>query len=206
MADGNDTVSKIAAIILAAGESSRFGKPKPLLQLHHKSLVRRIIGEAQAANCGPIIVVTGNAHDKVKDDLRNDNVIIARNENWRGGIGTSIRTGVQLLFQIRPEIDGVVLLVCDQPLVDASTIRSLIDLRETTRKAIVASRYAETLGVPAIFDRSCFHELAALGSDSGAKAIILSNPDRVAAFGFPDGAVDIDTAEDYENFRDGRTS
>src|SRR5437763_12751430 len=99
------------------------------------------------------------------------------------------------------EVDAAMLLVCDQPFVDATVIKQLISLREKTAKQIVASSYANTLGVPALFDRSCFRELLALDDESGAKAIILSNPERVAELPFPQGEIDIDTMEDWEEFK-----
>ena len=100
-----------------------------------------------------------------------------------------------------PDVDAIVLLVCDQPFVDAFRIKQLIALRVQTEKSIVASSYANTLGVPALFDRSCFRELLALDDESGAKAIILSNPERVAELPFPQGEIDIDTMEDWEEFK-----
>ena len=90
------------------------------------------------------------------------------------------------------------LLVCDQPFADAGVIKGLIELRQKTNKSIVASAYAETLGVPAFFDHSCFEELLALSDDSGAKSIILRDRKRVAELRFPEGNIDIDTEEDYE--------
>ncbi len=136
----------IGAVILAAGESSRFGRPKQLIQFRGKSLVRRIADAAGEAGC--------------------------------------------------PE--AIALLVCDQPFVDARTIARLIMLREKTKRTIVASSYANTLGVPALFDRSCFQELLALDNATGAKMVILSNRERVAEFPFPEGKIDIDTLADYE--------
>jgi molybdenum cofactor cytidylyltransferase len=76
-------------------------------------------------------------------------------------------------------------------------IKQLIRLREQTGKAIVASSYSNTLGVPALFDRSYSEELLSLGDASGAKSIILSDRDRVAELSFPKGEIDIDTVEDY---------
>jgi molybdenum cofactor cytidylyltransferase len=177
-------VSKIAAIILAAGESSRFGKPKQLIRIDRKSLIRRGVDEAHEANCSPIIVVSSNLNDEIKRELRATNATIVENENWKRGIGTSIRAGVRYLIDSEHEVETVVLLVCDQPFVNSQTIRDLIALHETTKKPIVASRYADTLGVPALFDRSRFHELLVLDGDSGAKAIILSNLERVAELMF----------------------
>jgi hypothetical protein len=90
------------------------------------------------------------------------------------------------------------LLVCDQPFVDANTIRSLIALRQTTRKDIIASSYANTLGVPALFDGSLFQELLSLGDEAGAKPIVLRNCRRVAKLPFREGKVDIDSWTDWK--------
>src|ERR1700740_611229 len=116
---------KVAAIILAAGESSRFGKPKQLLEIHGKSLVRRIVDEAVAANCSPIIVVTGAANTAISREINSSGATLVRNGNWRRGIGTSIGAGVQHLIDNVSDIDAVVLLVSDQLFVDGKTIQDL---------------------------------------------------------------------------------
>jgi molybdenum cofactor cytidylyltransferase len=191
-------MGKTGALILAAGESSRLGQPKQLIQLRGKSLVRRIVDAAKKARCSPTVVVIGSDREEVERELKAEGAIIVENENWRLGIGTSIRVGVRKLIDNAPTLEAVVLLVCDQPFVDARTIARLITLREKTKRAIVASRYANTLGVPALFDRSCFQELAALDNATGAKTVILSNRERVAEFPCPKGRIDIDTLEDYK--------
>ncbi len=172
--------SQIAAVILAAGESSRFGQPKQLIQFRGKTLVRRIVDAASEAGCRPILVVVGNSKpappvhaprssrgetkqheielvDVISSELKKTGATIVANPNWKCGIGTSIRTGVQ----------------------------HLIDT---------------TLGVPALFDRGRLPELLRLDDSAGAKSIILSNRDQVAEFPFPEGKFDIDTAEDREQF------
>jgi molybdenum cofactor cytidylyltransferase len=123
------------------------------------------------------------------------------NTEWRRGVGSSIRAGVQRLIDDAPDLEAILLLVCDQPFVDATSIKKLRAIQEETKKQIVASRYAETLGVPAMFDRSCFQELLSLHDGTGAKSVILRDPGRVGEFSFPDGVVDIDTAADYEKLR-----
>ena len=193
-------MAKVAAVILAAGGSSRFGKPKQLIELRGKTLLGRILDAATEANCSPIAVVISDAMIEVRK-LETTNATVVENENWQRGIGTSIRAGVQHVIDHRPDLDAIVLLVCDQPFVDAVRIKQLITLRAQTQKTIVASSYANTLGVPALFDRSCFPELLALDDESGAKAIILSNPERVAELPFPQGEIDIDTMEDWEEFK-----
>jgi molybdenum cofactor cytidylyltransferase len=91
-----------------------------------------------------------------------------------------------------------VLLICDQPFVDATLIKHLILCRTQSRKPIVASSYADTLGAPALFDRAFFEKLLALPDDSGAKPIIFRNREHVAEIPFPKGEIDIDTAKDVE--------
>jgi molybdenum cofactor cytidylyltransferase len=191
-------MQKIGAVILAAGESSRFGRPKQLVQFRGKSLVRRVVDAAKAANCSVIVVVLGSKREQIERELKETDAIVAENRDWRRGIGSSIRVGVESAVNQAPDIEAIVLLTCDQPFVKTHTIERLIAMREKTKKAIVASSYSETLGVPALFDRSCFQELLALDDDTGAKAIILSNRERVAELLFPEGKIDIDTAADYE--------
>jgi molybdenum cofactor cytidylyltransferase len=120
------------------------------------------------------------------------------NKSWQRGMGSSIRAGIRHLFENATDIDAAVLLVCDQPAVDAHTIVRLIRLRETTKKEIIVSSYANTLGVPALFGRSFFRELLSLGDRAGAKSIILRNRERFAQLPFPEGKIDIDRWSDYE--------
>jgi molybdenum cofactor cytidylyltransferase len=178
------------------------GQPKQLLRFRGKSLVHHIVAAARQAGCSPVIVVIGSDSEKVTGELRLTSALIVENENWQRGIGSSIRAGVQGLIDYAPGIDAVVLLVCDQPFVNANTIRNLIKLREETKKSIVASRYSDTLGVPALFDRSLFDELLSLGNKAGAKSIILRNRERVAQLAFPEDAIDIDTWEDWEKLNE----
>jgi molybdenum cofactor cytidylyltransferase len=189
----------VGAIILAAGESSRLGQPKQLLRFKGKALVHRVVDAANEANCSPIIVVTGNAQSGVKHALRPTNAVIVENKRWKARIGTSIRAGIRYLTDNAPNAEATLLLTCDQPFVDGDVLSGLSALHSKTGKPIVASAYADTLGVPALFDRSTFQELLQLDGDFGAKTIILSNRARVAEFSFPKGNIDVDTVQDFES-------
>ena len=191
-------MENIGAVILAAGGSSRFGKPKQLIQFQDKSLVRRMVDGARKGGCSPIVIVIGSDREQIARELEETRATIVENENWQRGIGSSIRAGVRHLIDIAPNLEAIVLLVCDQPFVEADTIKRLIGLRKKTNKAIVASTYSDTLGVPALFERSCFPELLALPDQTGAKSIIVRDRERVAEFPFPEGKIDIDTAADLE--------
>jgi len=186
----------IGAVILAAGESSRFGRTKQVIEFRGKTLLRRVVDAASEAGCTRIAVVLGSTREEVACELEQTNAVAIENRNWRSGIGSSIRAGLQSLIDNNSQLEAVVLLVCDQPYVDRDVIKQLLVLRRKTIKPIVASSYGDTLGVPALFDRSCFEELLALNDCSGAKPIILRDRERVAEFLFPEGKTDIDTLED----------
>jgi molybdenum cofactor cytidylyltransferase len=191
----------VGAIILAAGGSSRFGQAKQLLSFQGESLVRRAVRTAIEAGCACVTVVVGDARDRIETELRETPAVIVENPEWQRGLGTSIRCGLRHLLSLRPEIDAVVLLACDQPFADASVISSLIAQRENSHKPIVACSYANTLGIPALFARACFESLLALPDDSGAKALIESHSADVAQIEFEKGAIDIDTPADFERIR-----
>jgi molybdenum cofactor cytidylyltransferase len=187
-----------AAVVLAAGESSRIGQPKQLLGFRGKTLVHRAVDAAIEASCSPVIVVTGYAHAEVKDALAATNAILVQNSHWREGVGTSIRIGIRYVIDNAANVDAALLLVCDQPFVDRDVLSELIALRSKTGKPIVASRYADTFGVPALFHHSIFPELLRLSDDTGAKPIILYNRERVDELPFPLGKIDIDKLEDLQ--------
>jgi molybdenum cofactor cytidylyltransferase len=188
----------VGAVVLAAGGSSRFGRPKQLLIFRGETLVGRAVRVAMEAHCGPVVVVVGESGNAIRDVLRDSSAVIVKNAEWYRGLGTSIRCGLR---SCGDSIDAVVLLACDQPLVDSTIVAALIAEHERSGKPIVASRYANTLGIPALFDRSCFEALLALPAAAGAKALIAARPNDVASIAFEDGAVDIDTPEDFKRFR-----
>lgn len=190
-------MAEVAAVILAAGGSSRFGRTKQLLEFEGCALIDRAIAAAIGAGCNPIAVVIGCDLEHVAPALADQDVCMVENRDWQLGIGTSIRTGVSRLCHGDPAPQAVVLLSCDQPFVNADLITQLVQQWRLTNKPIVASSYSHTLGIPALFDSSCFDELLQLPDESGAKPIILREIERVAAVHFPEGEKDIDTPDDY---------
>lgn len=187
-------MSNIGAVILAAGGSSRFGRPKQLLRFRGETLISRAVRAAAEAQCTPIVVVTGDAGDAIRSEIRDTSAVVVENVDWRRGLGTSIGAGMRYLID---STDAVAVLTCDQPLVEAAQIAELIAVRKQTGKPIIASGYMNTLGVPALFDRSCFPALLSLPDESGAKSLLIDRPDDVASVPFEDGAIDIDTPEDF---------
>jgi molybdenum cofactor cytidylyltransferase len=191
----------IGAVVLAAGGSSRFGQPKQLLIFRGETLVSRAARAATEVRCIPVVVVVGEHGEAIRNELRETSAVLVENPDWQRGLGTSIRRGLEQLAGLAPQTDAAVLLTCDQPLVEARIIAALIAEQEKTGKPIVASSYANTLGVPALFHCSCFEGLVALPDDSGAKSLIAERPDDIASIAFEDGAIDIDTPADFERLR-----
>ena len=189
---------RVGAVVLAAGGSTRFGKPKQFALFEGETFVRRIVRAAIEAGCAPVVVVTGEDSAQITSELTRFTVTIAMNPGWSSGVGSSIRVGVQRAMDLAADLEASLLLSCDQPFVTAVVLAQLIQLRLTSGKPIVASAYATTLGIPALFDRSCFPDLLRLKEHSGAKKIILARPHDVVPFDFPAGEIDVDTAADYE--------
>jgi molybdenum cofactor cytidylyltransferase len=193
----------VTAVVLAAGGSIRFGKPKQLAIFQGEPLVRRIVTAAKDAGCAPVVVVVGASAAQITPVLAGLPVSIIEHPNWSNGLGSSIAVGVKHAASIAPDLDAAILLACDQPFVNAVMLRQLIQMHLENKKPIVVSAYADTLGVPALFDRSCFGDLLQLTGDSGAKGIILARRNDVTPFDFPAAAIDVDTAADYEKLRHG---
>jgi len=192
---------RVGAVVLAAGGSIRFGKPKQLAIFQGEPLVRRIVTAAKDAGCAPVVVVAGAI--QITPELAGLPISIAVHRRWSNGLGSSIAVGLKHALEIVANLDAAILLTCDQPFVNAAILRQLIQLHLEDGKSIVASAYAETLGIPALFGRSCFADLLQLRGDMGAKGIILARRNDVTPFDFPAAAIDIDTTADYEKLRDG---
>ncbi len=186
----------VGAVILAAGGSTRLGRPKQLLVWQSSTLIRRTVNAATEAGCAPVVVVIGAVREEIEKELRETRATVAFNPDWQLGLGTSIRCGVRHLMDSNEPIDALVLLTCDQPLVDGSVVTSLIAQWQETRPAMVASRYEETVGIPALFDRSCFDDLLRLSDAAGAKILLQSQPENVTEIAFEGGALDLDTPAD----------
>ena len=152
----------------------------------------------EVATCRPVVVVTGEAHDKIKSELDGTPAIVVKNPEWHLGLGTSLRCGLRSILSSQSDLENVILLLCDQPFADATIIQALIQEQLNSGKSIVASAYAGTVGVPALFNRGRFKDLLALPNDCGAKSVIESQPADVARVIFEKGVVDIDTVEDFE--------
>ncbi len=187
----------IALAILAAGESSRLGRPKQLLTHEGRPLIRHVADAALASACRPVLVVLGHQAERIGLGLEGLDVRIVANPEWREGMSSSIRAAVRALDDVG-EVDGLVLLTCDQPRISAAVIDGLVRARDEGSRPMAACAYAGTVGVPALFDVRKFDDLRSLRGGCGAKRLLLERPEQVARIDWPDGAIDLDTPGDLD--------
>ncbi|NMG21970.1 nucleotidyltransferase family protein [Brasilonema bromeliae] len=193
-----NATSAIGAIILAAGASTRMGQPKQLLQFQGRSFLRHTVEVVVASVCNPIIVVLGAYAEKMRQEVSQLPVLVVENSQWDEGMGASIKVGMTALNAAAEEIEGVVLTLCDQPFISCNVINQLVAAYHSTGQGIIASEYAQTLGVPALFSHKFFSDLTSLEATSGAKQVIKKYSHEVFCLPFAAGAIDIDTPQDYE--------
>jgi len=191
-------VNSCGIVILAAGASTRLGKPKQLLQYHGKTLLDHSVNEAINAKADAVVVILGKNADLLQNKIDNQKVNVVINKDWEEGMAASVRLGLATLLKIKPYIDAVIFMVCDQPHISSLVLNELITRQQKTTKQIVTCNYGGSIGPPALFHKKYFRELAKVKGDIGARNIIQQNMNDVATILFPEGKIDIDTQEDYD--------
>jgi molybdenum cofactor cytidylyltransferase len=194
----------VAAIILAAGKSSRMGGPNKLLEhLRGNPLVRIVAEQALASQASPVVVVTGHMADEVKAALKGLDVTFAHNPQFATGLASSVKAGVAAL---RDDVVGAVICLGDMPDVDASLIDRLIEAFAPDKGALIAIPVSGgRRGNPVLWSRRFFDELMTLEGDVGARHLIAKHGEAVAEV-TTDGQsafLDIDTPEALELARQG---
>ncbi|WP_462250730.1 nucleotidyltransferase family protein, partial [Ferruginibacter sp.] len=145
-----------AIVILAAGVSKRLGSPKQLLAYKGQNLLRHAVDTALETGCPSVFVVLGANMELLKKELKDKPVIIIENKNWKEGMASSIRAALQNITATLLQPDSVIFMVCDQPFVNSALLLNLLGKKNETGMPVIASNYANTLGIPALFDKSFF--------------------------------------------------
>lgn len=190
-----------AGIILAAGESTRFGEPKQLLAVGGRFLIEWVLSAALGSNLDHIVLVLGCEHERIRCSLRSATAHpkceILVNPDYRSGQSTSLRTG---LLRIQHDFPSAMFLLGDQPLVDAALIDLLLERYLESQKSICAPTYRGTRGNPTIFGCALYPELLKLSGDKGARDLIIAHPNEVLTVEITGPAAfhDIDRPEDVE--------
>jgi molybdenum cofactor cytidylyltransferase len=186
---------RVAAVILAAGESRRMGGPNKLAAtIGGRPLVRIAAEAAIAGRVEPVIVVTGHEPAVVEAALAGLPVQTVHNPDYARGLSTSLRAG---LGAVPPEADGVIVLLADMPEIDAAVIGRLIAAFDPdSARPVVVPTFAGRRGNPVLWPRRFFAELAAVEGDTGGRRLIESHPEAVTEVEIgPAVAVDVDTPE-----------
>lgn len=190
---------KVGGIVLAAGGSSRLGGPKQLLQFKGKSLLRHAAEAMSASICDPAVVVLGAESERSAKEIEGLAVTVCVNEDWRSGMSSSINAGLAKLIEIEPDLDAVLVSLCDQPLITAEMLDRFVERFRVSDSAVVAASYNGVYGVPALFSRKMLVELSKLEGDKGARNLIRNCSD-IATIDLPEATVDIDTHIDAARF------
>jgi molybdenum cofactor cytidylyltransferase len=185
-------------IILAAGNSSRLGRPKQFLQYQEKSLLLRVTESALSSGCAALVVVTGAEKESIEKELQHLPAIYTHNTDWADGMASSIISGLNQLLTSAPHLTHVIIAVSDQPFVSAAIFEGLLKTKSEAGTGIVACKYDDIVGAPVLFSDKYFQNLRALRGTEGAKKLLKIFKKDLSTIDFPLGKFDIDTDEDFE--------
>lgn len=186
---------KIAGLLLAAGGSTRLGRPKQLVEFEGETLIRRAAKALIGAGCSSIVVVLGSEIEGSGKALDGIGAEIVLNDAWESGMGSSIACGMRSIISASQDVDAVLISLCDQPLVTADKLQPFIQTFSHLKAGIVAAEYDGVAGVPALFSARCFPQLASLKGEKGAREVIRNSPDTVT-IPLPEAAIDVDKEQD----------
>jgi molybdenum cofactor cytidylyltransferase len=186
----------VAAIVLAAGRSTRMGGPNKLLaEIGGRPLARIAVEQVLASRARPVIVVTGHQRDRVEAALAGLDVTFVHNPDYAEGISTSVKAGIAA---VPPQADGAIVCLGDMPQVDAKLIDRLIAAFDPEKGALVVVPVMDgKRGNPVVWSRRFFAELAAIEGDTGARHVIASYPEAVVEVALSGNAAltDVDTPD-----------
>ena len=184
---------KIYGLILAAGDSSRLGQAKQLVEYKQLPLIQ-LIENKLIDCCEQVYVVLGSRFQQIKACVNEAQVI--HHPNWHLGMGSSIRVGIEC---IENDCDGVLLALCDQPMIESAHYHQLIQSHSASPEKIITTSFQQTTGVPAIFPACYFTALKRLPNERGAQALIHQNLEKSIQVECHAAAFDIDTEDNLAN-------
>jgi len=187
-------------IVLAAGASTRLGSPKQLLMHRGEVLVRRALCSALATQPAAAVIVVGAQADAVYAAVADLGVQRVDADAWSDGMGASLRAG---LAALPDAVDAVLVVLCDQPALDAEHLRQLVAAWNHDRSRAIATAYAGAVGVPALLPRSWFAALREGPGDSGARDLLASRRAEVVMIRNEALAEDVDVAADRGALQEG---
>jgi molybdenum cofactor cytidylyltransferase len=185
----------IAGIVLAAGDSSRYGQAKQLLDWRGDSFVRAVARTALDTGLSPVIVVSGANAAAIESAIQDLDVHLVRNTEWKSGQGSSIRVGI--LATRSSYVGGAIFLLADQPQVTTSILRALTEKHAEDQASIVAPMVMDRRANPVLFDRDTFRDLESIQGDMGGRAIFYKYQVEYLPWHDDRLLLDVDTPEMY---------
>lgn len=204
------TSGGVGIIVLAAGGSTRMGRPKQLLKYNGKTLLGLAIEAALGSVCRPVIVVIGANAQAMQAVIGETGARAICNPGWEEGMASSIRLGLaEMQRETAGEATAVVFTLCDQPFVTSATINRLVDCNIARAPLLAACEFDSdgeiTRGVPALFSRALFGELLEVTGAEGAKVVINRHAAEAEFIHAPEAVFDVDTPDDYLSLGRDRT-
>ena len=195
--------SQVAAIILAAGKSTRMGEAKQLLRLGESTVLGQTIENVRRAAVNEIVLVLGASAETIRCRLPApllQGLKVVVNPQYEQGMASSLRAG---LGALAPQIDAALIVLADQPFVRPETLDQLCRKHRQTQAQMVIPSYRGRRGNPVLLDRSVFPQVMALEGDSGCRAIFSSHKESTVNLEVEDEGIllDLDNQEDYERLR-----
>lgn len=192
-------IMSIYAIILAAGESSRMGSPKALLQIQGKTFLEHLVATLRNAGLHEIRVVLGHDSDKIITQLPDLNVSFIINENYQKGQLSSIQAAIR---SVPKDCDAIMICPIDRPLISPELIKTLIEAYSKSKPPIVIPIFDAKRGHPIIFSSSLFPEVLRAPYDIGARAVVWAHHNEVIEVQTDEEGIllNIDTPELYEEY------
>jgi molybdenum cofactor cytidylyltransferase len=191
----------VAALILAAGGSSRLGRPKQLEPWGDSTLLGHIVAMARRLPVGEIWVVLGAHSEEVEKMVDLSDCGVVENPEWSEGLASSLRVGLDAITRLS-RAEAVVILMGDQPEVHPEVVERLVaEMRSSKRQAAVP-RYRYTWGNPIVLARTLWPRVMSLDGDEGARRLLQAHPDWVSEVWFEHlPPRDVDTEEDVSQLR-----
>jgi molybdenum cofactor cytidylyltransferase len=192
-----------AGIVLAAGGSSRMGRPKQLLHVDGRPLLEGIIGHACRSHLDEVAVVLGANADAIVAHVDLGRARPLLNPDYASGMASSLRAG---LAALTPDVERAAIILGDQPAISAALLDDLLDLQAASGLPAAALSFDGLLHPPVVLQRELWGDLQSLEGDVGCRAIIRARPELVAALpaaGNSRHPLDIDTPEEYRRLVEG---
>ncbi|SDQ70958.1 nucleotidyltransferase family protein [Flagellimonas zhangzhouensis] len=191
----------IAVIVLAAGGSTRLGRPKQLVEFKGETLLEHTMHEVDGLGFQTKILVLGSKNEEIQSRIDPKSFKMVVNMDWEQGMASSIKVGLEAAITEENGLNHVLFLVSDQPFLERANLIKLVNTQLTKNPKATYSQYGENIGVPAIFDKAVFPLLLNLKGDEGAKKLIHLEDFKYCTEVFKKGGFDVDTEEDVQQLK-----